>query len=198
MLEILLAEESSVAVGLQCGTLSCSEACLFLSDDLLRLRLQFVQYYLQHVFVWTADEADRSVVLALLQVAFLKSVMTKDWVHRFGHSPVCQILLQIVVRVVITSCPPAWTSSAWMLSTPADFPFFSDCTAASTSLRRMGRLHLNTHTPLTQRSRSGLTMPLSRHNVGTYQETSSHAPRQGTLGYSRLRSLSHCGHKEWN
>ena len=26
-----------------------------------------------------------------------------------------------------------------------------------------GRWHLNTHTPLTQRSRSGLTMPLSRH-----------------------------------
>ena len=31
-----------------------------------------------------------------------------------------------------------------------------------------GRLHLNTHTPLIQRSRSGLTMPLSRHSVGTY------------------------------
>ena len=31
-----------------------------------------------------------------------------------------------------------------------------------------GRLHLNTHTPLTQRSRSGLTT-LSRHSVGTYQ-----------------------------
>ena len=31
-----------------------------------------------------------------------------------------------------------------------------------------GRLHLNTHTSLTQRSRSGLTMPLSRHSVGTY------------------------------
>ena len=51
--------------------------------------------------------------------------MTKDWVYGVGHSPVCQILLQIVVRVVITSSPPAWTSSAGMLSTPADFPFFS-------------------------------------------------------------------------
>ena len=30
-------------------------------------------------------------------------------------------------------------------------------------------LHLNTHTSLTQRSRSGLTMPLSRHSVGTYK-----------------------------
>ena len=54
------------------------------------------------------------------------------------------------------------------------------------------RLHLNTHTPLTQRSRSGLTMPLSRH-VGTYLETSSHGTCQGTLGHSRLSSLSHCG-----
>ena len=36
-------------------------------------------------------------------------------------------------------------------------------------------------------------MPLSRHSVGTYQEMSSHATRQGTLGHSRLSSLSHCG-----
>ena len=64
--------------------------------------------------------------------------MTKDWVRGVGHSPVCKILLQIVVRVVITSSPPVWTSSVGMLSTPADFPFFSDCTAASTSLQRMG------------------------------------------------------------
>ena len=55
-----------------------------------------------------------------------------------------------------------------------------------------GRLHLNTYTPLTQRSRSGLTMPLCRHSVGTYQQTSSHATRQGTLGHSRFSSLSHC------
>ena len=33
-----------------------------------------------------------------------------------------------------------------------------------------GRLHLNTHTLFTQRSRSRLTLPLSRHSVGTYQE----------------------------
>ena len=36
-------------------------------------------------------------------------------------------------------------------------------------------------------------MPLSRQSVGTYQETSLHATRQGTLGHSRLSSLSHCG-----
>ena len=56
-----------------------------------------------------------------------------------------------------------------------------------------GRLHLNTHTPLTQLSRSGLTMSLSRHSVGTYQETNSHATCQGTLGHSRVSSLSQCG-----
>ena len=55
------------------------------------------------------------------------------------------------------------------------------------------RLHLNTHTPLTHRSRSGLTLPLSRQSVGIYQETSPHATRQGTLGQSRLNSLGHYG-----
>ena len=44
---------------------------MFFSDDLLRLWLQFVQYDLQHDFAWVSHEADRSVVLALLQVAFL-------------------------------------------------------------------------------------------------------------------------------
>ena len=33
--------------------------------------LQFVQFDLQHDFAWAADEADRSVVLAPLYVAFL-------------------------------------------------------------------------------------------------------------------------------
>ena len=61
--------------------------------------------------------------------------MINDWVHGVGHSSVCQILLQIVVRAVITSSQPAWTSSAGMLPTPADFPFFNDYTAASTSLQ---------------------------------------------------------------
>ena len=56
-----------------------------------------------------------------------------------------------------------------------------------------GRLHLNTHTPLTQRSQSGLTMPLSRQSVGTHQETSSHASPKGTPGHHRLSPLSHCG-----
>ena len=37
--------------------------------------------------------------------------MTKDSVHGVGHSLVFQILLQVVVRVVITSSSPALTSS---------------------------------------------------------------------------------------
>ena len=58
--------------------------------------------------------------------------MTIDWVHGVGQSPVCQILLQIAVRMLI--------NSAGMLSTPADFIFFKDLSAASTSSRRIGKL----------------------------------------------------------
>ena len=85
-----------------------------------------------------ADEADRSVVLALLRVAFFLKFDDQGLGSWAGHFPVCQILLQVVVRAVITASPSARTSSAGILSTPAAFPFFNDCTAASTSLRRMG------------------------------------------------------------
>ena len=44
---------------------------MFFSDDLYCLRLQSVQYDLQHDFAWVADAADCLVVLALVQVAFL-------------------------------------------------------------------------------------------------------------------------------
>ena len=55
-----------------------------------------------------------------------------------GHSPVFQILLQIVVRMSVMASAPAWINSAGMLSTPADFPIFSALTAASTCSRRTG------------------------------------------------------------
>ena len=55
-----------------------------------------------------------------------------------GHAPVFQILLQIAVKMSIMASPPAWTNSACMLSTLADFPIFSALTAASTSSRRIG------------------------------------------------------------
>ena len=70
VLYIFFTQDSQVE-DLLCGAPSRSEACLFFSDDLLRLWLQSVQYDLQHDFASMADEADRSVVLALLQVAFL-------------------------------------------------------------------------------------------------------------------------------
>ena len=46
---------------------SCSEARLFFSDNLRSLWLQSVQYE----FAWVTDEADLSVVLALLHAAFV-------------------------------------------------------------------------------------------------------------------------------
>ena len=70
MLDIFLTENAQVE-DLLCDAPSCSEACLFFSSYLLRLWLQSVQYALQHDFAWVTDEAGRSVVLALLRVAFL-------------------------------------------------------------------------------------------------------------------------------
>ena len=70
VLEIFLTEDSWVE-DLLCGAPTCTDACKFFSDDLLRLWLQSVQYDLQHVFARLTDEADGSVVLALLQVVFL-------------------------------------------------------------------------------------------------------------------------------
>ena len=70
MLELLLTQVS-YAEDLLCDAPSCSEACLFFGDDLLRSWLQSIQYDLEHDFAWVTDEAYRSVLLALLQVAFL-------------------------------------------------------------------------------------------------------------------------------
>ena len=70
VLKIFLTEDSQVE-DLLCGTPFYSEACLLISDDLLRLLLQSVQSDLQHDFASVTDEGDCSVVLALLQVAFL-------------------------------------------------------------------------------------------------------------------------------
>ena len=55
-----------------------------------------------------------------------------------GHSPAFQTLLKFVVRMSIMASPLAWTNSAGMLSTSADFPIFSALTAAFTSSRRIG------------------------------------------------------------
>ena len=67
VLKIVLTEDLRLKVeDLLCGAPSWSEACLFFSNDLLRLWLESVRYGLQHDFALVAEEADRSVVLALL------------------------------------------------------------------------------------------------------------------------------------
>ena len=43
---------------------------------------------------------------------------------------------------------------------------------------------------VTQWSQCGLTLPLCRHSVGSYQEISLHTTHQETLGHSCLSSLS--------
>ena len=53
---------------------------------------------LQHDFAWMADEADTLVVLALLQVAFFGKCDDQGLGPQDCHSPVCQILFQIVVK----------------------------------------------------------------------------------------------------
>ena len=63
VLEVLLAQYPKVE-DLLCFAASWSEACLFLSDDLFRLRLQSVQQDFQHNFARVADEADGTIVLA--------------------------------------------------------------------------------------------------------------------------------------
>ena len=111
---------------------------LLFSSDLLRLWLQSVLYDPQHDFAWVADEADRSVVLALLQVAFLWKCDDQGLGLR-GWPFFC--LPDLVADCCesgdyfFSTCLDQFL---WDLSTAADFPFFNDCTAASTSLRIMG------------------------------------------------------------
>ena len=54
VLEIFLTEDFYVK-DLVRGAPSCSEACLFFSNDLLHLWLQSVQHGLQHDFAWVTD-----------------------------------------------------------------------------------------------------------------------------------------------
>ena len=63
VVEVLLAQHPKVE-DLLCCAASWSEACLFLSDDLFRLRLQSVQQKFQRNFSRVADEADGTIVLA--------------------------------------------------------------------------------------------------------------------------------------
>ena len=89
VLETSLTKDSKVE-DLVCGAPTCSETCLFFSDDLLRLWLQSVQYDIQHDFAWVTEEAYCLVVLALLQVAFLGKCDDQGqgpWVWPFSSLP---------------------------------------------------------------------------------------------------------------
>ena len=57
-----------------CGAPSCSEGCLFFSDDLFRLWLQSVQYDLQHDFAWVTDEVYCSVEAIIEATEELESI----------------------------------------------------------------------------------------------------------------------------
>ena len=63
-----------------------------------------------------------------------------------------------------------------------------------------GRLHLNTHALLIQRSRSGLTMPLSRHSVGIRKRAHTQLVRErwATVESARWATVDWSWPKEWN
>ena len=71
MLQVFLTEDSKIEY-LFCGAPSSSETCLFFCNDLFCLWLESVKDDLQHDLTRMADKADGSVVLARLQIAFLR------------------------------------------------------------------------------------------------------------------------------
>ena len=70
MLQVFLAEDPEIEY-LFCGVPSGSETCLLFCNDIFCLWLESVLDDLQHDLTRMADEADGSVDLAQLQVAFL-------------------------------------------------------------------------------------------------------------------------------
>ena len=62
---------------------------------------------------------------------FFGSVTTIERVHKVCHSPVFQSLLQTEIRSSVMASSPAWTCSADMLFSLANFPIFSALTVAS-------------------------------------------------------------------
>ena len=102
MLEVLFIQDSKIE-DLFCGASSGSEPSLFFSNYFFSLGFQPIQDDFQHDFARMTDEADSSVVLAELQVAYFREVAESMG----SHSPVLQILLQISVRTSIMVSPPA-------------------------------------------------------------------------------------------
>ena len=77
MLEVLFIQDSMVE-GLFCGASSGSEPSLFFSNYFFSSGFKPIQDDYQHDFARMTDEADSSVVLAELEVAFLGSVIISD------------------------------------------------------------------------------------------------------------------------
>ena len=63
MLEVPLTKYPEVK-DLLCSGASWTEACLFLSNDLLCIWFQTIYNDLQHDFAWVVNETDGAVVLA--------------------------------------------------------------------------------------------------------------------------------------
>ena len=89
MLEVLFTQDSKVE-DLFCDASSCSEPSLFFSNYFFSLRFQPIQDNFQHGFARMTDEADSSVVLAELQVAFFRECNNQrlsPWGRPFSCSP---------------------------------------------------------------------------------------------------------------
>ena len=70
----------------------------------------------------------RLIVLLLLQCLvfpFFGNEIIIDSIHESGHSLYSSIMLLILFRMSTTGAPPAFTSSAVMLSVPGDLVFFN-------------------------------------------------------------------------
>ena len=77
MLEVLSTQDSKVK-DLFCGASSGSEPNLFFSNYFFSLGFKPIQNDFQHDFARMTDEADSSVILSELQVAFLGSVIISN------------------------------------------------------------------------------------------------------------------------
>ena len=160
---------------------------------------KYASSYGLFVFIQSTDTAGKKDVLIIMNCVFIQNTAAENSMFAFTKLNVCsenhchggkKVVVLILCRTRILKKGPSFHKLTCVFTLNTDTAVKNPGHSAKNA---DGRLHLNTHIPLTQRSRSGLTMSLSRHSVGTYKETGSHATRQGTFGYSRLRSMSHCG-----
>ena len=89
MLEVLFTQDSKVK-DLFCGASSGSELSLFFGNYFFSLGFKPIQDDFQHDFARMTDEADRSVVLAELQVALFRECNNQrlsPWGRPFSRSP---------------------------------------------------------------------------------------------------------------